>query len=104
MDQVLDDCLAKGVQGLIVITSGFAESGAEGVAAEQRLLHKARGNGMRLVGPSALGIANTAPAVRLNASLAHTLPRRGRIGGAVERTRPGSQYRPGPAAQHRCRK
>ncbi len=80
IDSVLDDCLAKGVQGLIVITSGFAESGADGVAAEQRLLHKARGNGMRLVGPSALGIANTAPAVRLNASLAHTLPRRGRIG------------------------
>ncbi|HEY5857027.1 MAG TPA: GNAT family N-acetyltransferase [Aldersonia sp.] len=78
---VLDDCLAKGVKGLVVLTAGFAELGTPvGVEAEQNLIHEARGHGMRVVGPSALGIANNDPAVSLNATLANVLPARGRIG------------------------
>ncbi|MGW5451125.1 bifunctional acetate--CoA ligase family protein/GNAT family N-acetyltransferase [Nocardia sp. NPDC003979] len=77
---VLDDCMAKGVKGLIVLTAGFGETGPAGLAAEQDLVAAARGHGMRVVGPSALGIANTDPAVGLNATLAPVLPQRGRIG------------------------
>ncbi|MGW4370021.1 bifunctional acetate--CoA ligase family protein/GNAT family N-acetyltransferase [Nocardia takedensis] len=77
---VLDDCMAKGVKGLVVLTAGFGETGAEGMAAERDLVAAARGHGMRVVGPSALGIANTDPAVSLNATLASILPARGRIG------------------------
>ncbi|MEV0855200.1 GNAT family N-acetyltransferase [Nocardia fluminea] len=77
---VLDDCMAKGVKGLIVLTAGFGETGAAGLAAEHDLVAAARGHGMRVVGPSALGIANTDPAVGLNATLAPVLPQRGRIG------------------------
>ncbi|MFF2082326.1 GNAT family N-acetyltransferase [Nocardia sp. NPDC058176] len=77
---VLDDCMAKGVKGLIVLTAGFGETGAAGLAAEHDLVAAARGHGMRVVGPSALGIANTDPAVGLNATLAPVLPERGRIG------------------------
>ncbi|MGW5918044.1 bifunctional acetate--CoA ligase family protein/GNAT family N-acetyltransferase [Nocardia fluminea] len=77
---VLDDCMAKGVKGLIVLTAGFGETGAAGLAAERDLVAAARGHGMRVVGPSALGIANTDPAVGLNATLAPVLPQRGRIG------------------------
>ncbi|SFN09517.1 GNAT family N-acetyltransferase [Nocardia asteroides NBRC 15531] len=77
---VLDDCMAKGVKGLVVLTAGFGETGPEGLAAEQDLVAAARGHGMRVVGPSALGIANTDPAVGLNATLASVLPDRGRIG------------------------
>lgn len=77
---VLDDCMTKGVKGLVVLTAGFAESGAAGRAAEAELVAAARGHGMRVVGPSALGIANTDPVVGLNATLAPVLPRRGRIG------------------------
>src|SRR5699024_5265814 len=40
----------------------------------------ARGSGMRVVGPNCLGVANTDPAVRLNATLALALPARGRAG------------------------
>ncbi|MFC4374638.1 GNAT family N-acetyltransferase [Nocardia halotolerans] len=77
---VLDDCMAKGVKGLIVLTAGFGETGPTGLAAEHDLVAAARGHGMRVVGPSALGIANTDPAVGLNATLAPVLPERGRIG------------------------
>ncbi|MFD4430302.1 GNAT family N-acetyltransferase, partial [Nocardia sp. NPDC058497] len=77
---VLDDCMAKGVKGLVVLTAGFGETGAAGLAAEDDLVAAARGHGMRVVGPSALGIANTDPAVGLNATLAPVLPERGRIG------------------------
>ncbi|MEU2173793.1 GNAT family N-acetyltransferase [Nocardia sp. NPDC019219] len=77
---VLDDCMAKGVKGLVVLTAGFGETGEEGLAAERELVAAARGHGMRVVGPSALGIANTDPAVAMNATLATVLPGRGRIG------------------------
>ncbi|WP_410869654.1 GNAT family N-acetyltransferase [Nocardia sp. A7] len=77
---VLDDCMAKGVKGLVVLTAGFGETGVAGLAAEHDLVAAARGHGMRVVGPSALGIANTDPAVGLNATLAPVLPERGRIG------------------------
>ncbi|MBC7302028.1 MAG: GNAT family N-acetyltransferase [Nocardia sp.] len=77
---VLDDCMAKGVKGLVVLTAGFGETGSAGLAAEHDLVAAARGHGMRVVGPSALGIANTDPEVGLNATLAPVLPQRGRIG------------------------
>ncbi|MET9284005.1 bifunctional acetate--CoA ligase family protein/GNAT family N-acetyltransferase [Nocardia beijingensis] len=77
---VLDDCMAKGVKGLVVLTAGFGETGDEGLAAERELVAAARGHGMRVVGPSALGIANTDPSVAMNATLAPVLPGRGRIG------------------------
>ncbi|MGV9677412.1 bifunctional acetate--CoA ligase family protein/GNAT family N-acetyltransferase [Nocardia sp. NPDC003482] len=77
---VLDDCMAKGVKGLLVLTAGFSETGPAGYAAERDLVDAARGHGMRVVGPSALGIANTDPAVSLNATLASVLPGRGRVG------------------------
>ncbi|WP_194835860.1 GNAT family N-acetyltransferase [Nocardia sp. XZ_19_369] len=77
---VLDDCMAKGVKGLVVLTAGFDTTGVAGGTAEQELVAAARGHGMRVVGPSALGIVNTDPDVALNATLASVLPSRGRIG------------------------
>lgn len=80
IEAVFDDCLAKGVKGLIVLSAGFAETGTDGFDAERRLVRDARGHGMRLVGPNALGVANTDPQVALNATLASELPARGRVG------------------------
>lgn len=78
--EVLDSCLAKGVRALVVLAAGFADAGEDGAAAQRRLAHDARAHGMRLVGPNALGVANTEPGVRLNATLAPQLPGRGRVG------------------------
>ncbi|MPZ64959.1 MAG: GNAT family N-acetyltransferase [Pseudonocardiaceae bacterium] len=80
VDEVFDQCLAKAVRALVVLTSGFSEAGQQGVLAEHALVTQARTHGMRVVGPNALGVANTDPAIRLNATLAPTLPGQGRTG------------------------
>ena len=80
VDEVMDACLAKGVKALVVVTSGFGETGPGGLTAERRLAAEARAHGMRVVGPNALGVLNTDAAVRLNATLAPQLPARGRTG------------------------
>lgn len=78
--EVVADCGASGVQGLVVISAGYAESGPEGLLRQRELLRRARSYGMRIIGPNAFGLINTAEAVRLNASLAPESPARGRIG------------------------
>ena len=76
---VVDQCGAKGVRALVVITAGFAETGPEGRALQERLVAKVRGYGMRMVGPNCLGLINTAPDVRLNASFSPVFPPHGRV-------------------------
>ncbi|HEY3632133.1 MAG TPA: GNAT family N-acetyltransferase [Jatrophihabitantaceae bacterium] len=75
---VVAQCAAKGVHGLVVISGGFAEVGND--AAQRDLVAAARQHGMRVVGPNCLGVINTDPAVRLNASLAQLAPLPGRAG------------------------
>jgi acetyl coenzyme A synthetase (ADP forming)-like protein len=58
--------LASGVRALCVISSGFAEVGAEGRERQERLLELVRAHGGRLVGPNCLGIA--VPGLGLNAT------------------------------------
>jgi acyl-CoA synthetase (NDP forming)/GNAT superfamily N-acetyltransferase len=80
VDEVMDSCLAKGVKALLVLSAGFAEVGGERVLAQRRLVEEARAHGMRVIGPNALGVVNTAPSISLNATLAPDLPGRGRVG------------------------
>ena len=80
IDAVLDDCLDKGVKALLVVSSGFGETGPVGRDAERRLALAARAHGMRLIGPNALGVANNDPAIGLNATLAPVLPTAGNVG------------------------
>ena len=70
----VDDCARKGVKALVVLSAGFAETGAAGRALEEQLLAKVRAAGMRMVGPNCLGILNTDPAVCLNATFAPQAP------------------------------
>jgi acetyl coenzyme A synthetase (ADP forming)-like protein len=76
---VVDDCAARGVRALVVITAGFAEVGGEGRALQQQLVERVRGYGMRLIGPNCMGLLNSDPAVRLNASFAPVFPPPGRV-------------------------
>jgi acyl-CoA synthetase (NDP forming)/GNAT superfamily N-acetyltransferase len=80
IDEVMDSCLEKGVKALVVVSAGFADAGGSGVVAERRLVSEARAHGMRVIGPNALGVANTDPDVRLNATLAPDVPGLGRVG------------------------
>ena len=77
---IVKECAEKGVHGLVVVSSGFGETGPEGRARQDELARIARSYGLRVVGPNCLGIANTDPAVKLNATLAATVPGRGNVG------------------------
>lgn len=78
--EVAWQCARKGVRGLVVISAGFAEAGEEGRARQEELLRVCRATGMRLIGPNCMGIVNTDPGVRLNATFAPVLPPPGRVG------------------------
>ncbi|WP_327164663.1 GNAT family N-acetyltransferase [Streptomyces zaomyceticus] len=78
--EAVADCGEHGVQGLVVLSAGYAESGAAGRERQRQLVRQARSYGMRIIGPNAFGIINTTPDVRLNASLAPQMPAAGRIG------------------------
>ncbi|MFE9727643.1 GNAT family N-acetyltransferase [Streptomyces sp. NPDC005794] len=78
--EVVADCGEHGVQGLVVLSAGYAERGAEGRERQRELVRQARSYGMRIIGPNAFGIINTSDTVRLNASLAPESPQAGRIG------------------------
>ena len=80
VQDVVLDCAAKGVHGLVVISSGFAETGEEGRKRQRKLVGLARSYGLRLIGPNCLGVINTSSDVSLNASLAPIMPPRGRAG------------------------
>ncbi|MGX1971635.1 bifunctional acetate--CoA ligase family protein/GNAT family N-acetyltransferase [Streptomyces kronopolitis] len=77
---VVRDCGEHGVQGVLILSSGYAEAGPDGRERQRALLGQARSYGMRLIGPNAFGLINTAPGVRLNASLAPRMPGAGHIG------------------------
>ncbi|MFD9612735.1 GNAT family N-acetyltransferase, partial [Streptomyces sp. NPDC059083] len=78
--EAVADCGEHGVRGLVVLSAGYAESGAAGRERQRALVRQARSYGMRIIGPNAFGIIDTAADVRLNASLAPQMPAAGRIG------------------------
>lgn len=78
--KVVEACGRKGVRGIVVITAGFKEVGSAGAADEVKLARKVEKYGMRMVGPNCMGVINTEPDVRLNATFASTVPERGNVG------------------------
>jgi acetyl coenzyme A synthetase (ADP forming)-like protein len=77
--EVAEQCVRAGVGGLIVISAGFREVGGDGAAREQALRDLVRGAGIRMLGPNCMGVLNTAPEVRMNATFAPRLPPFGRV-------------------------
>jgi acyl-CoA synthetase (NDP forming) len=76
---VVDDCLAKGVRALVVISAGFGEVGELGIALQDALVEKIRAAGVRMIGPNCMGILNTDPAFAVNATFSPVYPPAGRI-------------------------
>jgi acetyl coenzyme A synthetase (ADP forming)-like protein len=79
VEAVVDDCLAKGVKALVVISAGFGETGEAGRAREAALVEKIRASGVRMIGPNCMGILNSDPRVRLNATFSPVYPPEGRV-------------------------
>jgi len=76
---VVDDCASIGVRAVVVISAGFAETGAEGRKRQKELLAKVRAHGMRMVGPNCMGLVNADPDVRLAATFAPVFPPAGNV-------------------------
>lgn len=77
--EAVEQCGRRGVRAVLVLSAGFSEAGDEGVELERATLAAARRHGMRMLGPNALGVVNTDPEVRLDATPAPVLPRAGRV-------------------------
>jgi acetyltransferase len=79
---VISQCVAKGVGGAIVLSSGFKESGPAGAALELDMLERARAGRLRVLGPNCLGVIR--PVTGLNASFASVDARPGTVGFASQ--------------------
>jgi len=77
--EVIDDCIKKGVKGVVVITAGFREIGEKGAEIEAQLLEKVRSSGMRMVGPNCMGVINMDPEISMAATFAGQLPLMGKV-------------------------
>jgi acyl-CoA synthetase (NDP forming)/RimJ/RimL family protein N-acetyltransferase len=77
---VVRACGERGVRGVVLLTAGFGETGTAGEALQREVLAVARRYGMRMIGPNCLGVLNSDPAVRLNATFAALPMRPGRLG------------------------
>ncbi len=75
--QVVEECGESGVTGIIIVSSGFGETGDEGKALEEELLRLKQTFNLRIIGPNCLGIMR--PSIGLNASFARKAARPGRI-------------------------
>jgi acetyltransferase len=68
-----------GTRGIVIISAGFREIGAEGRELERQVIEEQKKfDGMRILGPNCLGII--VPGISLNASFAAATPKKGHIG------------------------
>ncbi|NMG17076.1 bifunctional acetate--CoA ligase family protein/GNAT family N-acetyltransferase [Aromatoleum bremense] len=80
-DQVLsivESCGRAGVKAVIIMSTGFSETGARGALLERHVVEAARRYRIRLLGPNCLGIMR--PVLGLNATFAHVSAIKGTIG------------------------
>jgi len=67
LEQTIEEMAQAGIGFGVVVTSGFAELGADGSAEQARLFGRARDLGVRLMGPNSLGFINFVDRVCLSA-------------------------------------
>ena len=71
---VIAECAQVGVTSALIISNGFREVGPQGMELEQRVLAIARKGGMRLMGPSCLGVLCPISGINASASSGHAAP------------------------------
>ncbi|MBI5662404.1 MAG: acetate--CoA ligase family protein [Ignavibacterium album] len=79
VEDSIKDLLKKNVKAIILITAGFKETGETGAEAEKRILSLIKNSDARMVGPNCMGIINTIPDVKMNATFVAEQPREGRM-------------------------
>ena len=74
---IIRECVEAGVEGAVIISAGFRETGPEGAELEHQVLEEARRGRMRIVGPNCLGVMK--PPTGLNATFAGAIARPGNV-------------------------
>ncbi len=77
--QAVEDAIAKGIRGIVIVSAGFREVGPEGRRIEDRIVAVCREAGVRVVGPNCLGVINPRGDTRLNASFSARMPEAGNV-------------------------
>ena len=77
--RVVDEAIAKGVKGLVIISAGFKEVGHEGHELENKVRDKVQEAGIPLIGPNCLGIINTDSTVNMDATFGRKMPAAGNL-------------------------
>ncbi|MGB9365305.1 MAG: CoA-binding protein, partial [Xanthobacteraceae bacterium] len=72
--ETVAECGRAGVRIATILAAGFSETGADGVAREQRLKDVAAETGIRIIGPSSLGVVNLRENLLLTANAAFAEP------------------------------
>src|SRR4030065_1534209 len=79
VEESIKQLTEKGTRALILITAGFKEIGKEGELEEKRILELVKKSKARLVGPNCMGIINTLPEIKMNATFVAEKPRNGKM-------------------------
>ena len=79
VEESIKQLTEKGTRALILITAGFKEIGKEGELEEKRILELVKKSKARLVGPNCMGIINTLPEIKMNATFVAEEPRNGKM-------------------------
>ena len=79
VEESIKQLAAKGTRALILITAGFKETGKEGEQEEKRVLELVKNSNARLVGPNCMGIINSLPEIKMNATFVAEEPRNGKM-------------------------
>ena len=74
---IIEECGKSGVEGVIIVSAGFKETGKTGEKLEEQIKEIRRTYGMRIIGPNCLGVIR--PVNRLNASFLRVHPEPGKI-------------------------
>jgi acetyltransferase len=75
--EIVEKCGKAGIKGIVIISAGFKEIGAEGKALEDRILEIKRKYDLRIIGPNCLGVIR--PSIKLNATFINRMPKSGNI-------------------------
>ena len=79
VNSVVQECVEKGVRGLVVISAGFSEVGEVGSQLEEELMSTVRDAGMRMVGPNCMGLINMDSAISMNGQFGPLSPPPGNV-------------------------
>jgi acetyltransferase len=74
---IIEECGEAGIKGIIIMSAGFKEIGAEGKKLENEVMHIVKKYQMRVIGPNCLGII--IPGQKLNISFANSMPNKGSV-------------------------